>query len=121
MGRTRRRIAGRRLVAAVLLVCLLGAVLAAVGVGSADGQTVSDNADAASSVRIAARKLADGKVEFALQVGADRQWLPPTRNFPYGTATVGRWLYASWYTVGDPTTPLSAGSPAATTGVGPTD
>lgn len=169
VGKTRRRIASRRLVATVLLVCLLGAVLVAVGFGSADAQTVSDNADAASSVRIAARKLengniefglqvaggdlwlprarffsyatvevgrwlraspygmsdgndvrvrarklANGKVEFALQVGADRQWLPPTRNFPYRTATVGRWLYASWYTVGDPTTPLDSSSRPST-------
>ena len=163
MKHTTRRLRGRRLVAAVLLVCLLAGVLAAVGLSSADAQTVSDNADAASSVRIAARKLANGnvefglqvaggdlwlprarffayatvevgrwlgaspygmsdgkdvrirarklangKVEFALQVGADRQWLPPTRNFPYPTAAVGSWLYASTYTVGDPTTPLNA-------------
>ena len=175
MGKTRRRIASRRLVAAALLVCLLGAVLVAVGFGSADAQTVSDNPDAASSVRIAARKLdngniefglqeaggdlwlprarffsyatvevgrwlraspygmsdgndvrirarklANGKVEFALQVGADRQWLPPTRNFPYRTATVGRWLYASWYTVGDRTTPFRTDSTSTTAGA-PTD
>lgn len=166
MGSTTRRIAGRRLVAAVLMVCMLAAVLVAVGLGSADAQSVSDDAEAASSVRMAARRLANGnvefglepnggelwlpqarffayatvevgrwlraspyamsdgndvrirarrlangKVEFALQVGADRQWLPAARNFPYQTARVGRWLYSSTYTVGDPTTPLDAASP----------
>ena len=176
MRKATRRVTSRRLVAAVLLVCLLGAVLVAVGLGSADAQTVSDSADAASSVRIAARKLdngniefglqvaggeiwlpparffayatvdvgrwlraspygmsdgndvrvrarklANGKVEFALQVGADRQWLPAARNFPYDTATVGRWLYASTYTVGDPTTPLDAASPPATGTTAPPD
>jgi len=163
------RLPGRRLIAAAVLVCLLGAALVAVGLGSADAQTVSDTAEAASSVRIAARrlangnvefglrptggelwlpqaryfayatvevdrwlraspygmsdgndvrirarKLANGKVEFGLQVGADRQWRPAARNFPYRTASAGRWLYSSTYTVGDPTVPLDAGpSPRA--------
>jgi len=163
MGKTTTRITDRRLSAAVSLVCLLATGLAAVGLGSADAQTVSDNADAASSVRIAARKLANGniefglspaggdnwlpraryfayatvevgrwlraspygmsdgndvrirarrlaggKVEFGLQVGADRLWRPAARNFPYRTASVGRWLYSSVYTIGDPTVPLNA-------------
>ena len=64
-------------------------------------------------VRIRARKLANGKVEFGLQVGADRQWLPSQRNFPYHTAAVNRWLYASWYTVGEATSPLDENSPSA--------
>lgn len=63
-----------------------------------------------NDVRIRARKLADRKVEFALEVGADRQWLPRARKFPYDTVSVGRWLYSSWYTVGDSTTALDAGS-----------
>ena len=68
-----------------------------------------------NEVRIRARKLVSGKVEFALQVGEGRQWLPPQRLFPYSTATVGRWLYASWYTIGDQTTSL------ATSGAAPTN
>ena len=165
-----------QLAAAVLLVCLLGAVPVAVGVGSADGQTVSETAEAPSSARIAARKLANGNVEFglrvasgdlwlprlrffpyttvevgrwlrsspfgmsdgydvrirarklangtvefALQVGADRQWLPQARIFPYRTATVGRWLFASSYTVGDATAPLDTAPPRRTTVTPPGD
>ncbi|MDE0653771.1 MAG: branched-chain amino acid ABC transporter substrate-binding protein [bacterium] len=169
-------IARRQLVAAVLLVSLLGSVVAAVGTGSAGAQTVGDTAEAPLSVRIAARKLsngnvefglrvaggdlwlprlrffpyatvevdrwlrsspfgmsdgndvrirarklANGKVEFALQVGADRQWLPRARNFPYRTAAVGRWLFASWYTVGDATAPLDTAPPRRTTVTPPGD
>lgn len=72
---------------------------------------MSDGAE----VRIRARKLASGKVEFALQIGESRQWLPSQRLFPYITTTVGQWLYASWYTVGDQTTSLT------TSGAGPTN
>jgi S1-C subfamily serine protease len=71
---------------------------------------MSDGAD----VRIRARKLDNGKVEFALQVGANRQWLPSSRFFPYNTASVGRWLFASWYTVGDATTLLDTSTPPST-------
>lgn len=156
----------QRVLVGALVICLLSSAMAVLG-GSAgvEAQSASDSAAAVSSVRIAARKLAngnlefglelaggsewlprarffpyatvdvgrwlraspygmsdgndvrirarrltDGKVEFALQVGADRQWLPPKRNFPYSTATVGRWLYASWYTVGDATTLLETNS-----------
>ena len=156
----------RRLTAGVLVVCLLGAALVATGHSNpVDAQSAAESASAASSVRIAARKLANGniefglqleggemwlprarffsyptvdvgrwlraspygmsdgidvrirarrldtgKVEFALQVGQDRQWLPSSRLFPYATARVGRWLYASWYSVGDTTTPLDSGT-----------
>ncbi len=57
-------------------------------------------------VRIAARRLADGRVEFGLQQQntdaswADRQ-LPSRRFFP-ATATVGRWLVSSPLTLGAP-------------------
>ena len=61
-----------------------------------------------SEVRIRARRLDSGKVEFALQVGEDRQWRPEARLFPYPTATVGRWLHSSWYTAGDEATPLDS-------------
>lgn len=170
MVKTKRRPCGQPFAAAALILCLLGTGPSSVGLGSAAAQTLSDTTDAASSVRIAARKLdngnvefglqptggavwlpqaryfayptvevgrwlraspygmsdgndvrirarrlANGKVEFALQVGSDRQWLPAARNFPYRTASVGRWLYSSTYTVGDPTTPLDAGSSAPRT------
>lgn len=71
---------------------------------------MSDGVD----VRIRARKLADRKVEFALQVGTDRQWAPRARNFPYDTVAVGSWRYSSWYTIGDSTAALSAGSSSRT-------
>ena len=160
----------QRVLVAALPICLLSSVVAVLGSSAAvDAQSASDSAAAVSSVRIAARKLdngnlefglqlavdthwqprarffsyatvgvgrwlrsspygmsdgndvrvrarklANGKVEFAMQVGADRQWLPPKRTFPYRTATVGRWLYASWYTVGDSTTPLDTGTQSTT-------
>ena len=159
----------------VLLVCLLSSVLVALGGSTAvDAQSASESASAASSVRITARKLANGniefglrlaggeqwvprarffpyatvdvgrwlraspygmsdgvdvrirarkldngKVEFALQRGANRQWLPGSRFFPYNTASVGQWLFASWYTVGDATTPLDT-SARPSTGTPPT-
>ena len=160
----------QRVAVGVLLVCLLGSVLVALGGSAAvDAQSASESASAASSVRITARKLANGniefglrlaggeqwvprarffpyatvdvgrwlraspygmsdgvdvrirarkldngKVEFALQVGANRQWLPSSRFFPYNTASVGQWLFASWYTVGDATTPLDSSAPPST-------
>ena len=64
---------------------------------------------AASSVRIQARLVESGKVEFGLQFDGDEVWLPQARLFPYATATVGRWLYASPYTVA--ATEPSAASP----------
>ena len=60
--------------------------------------------DAASTVRIQARLLDSGKVEFGLQLDGDRVWLPQARLFPYQTAEVGRWLFASPYTLSDGTT-----------------
>ena len=72
-----------------------------------------------NDVRVTARKLASGKVEFALQVGEDRQWLPQARLFPYSTATVRRWLYSSWYTVGDRTAPLADSGTAPTASTTP--
>ena len=76
-------------------------MLVAVGFGSADAQTVSDNPDAASSVRIAARKLDNGNIEFGLQVAGDDLWLPRARFFSYATVEVGRWLRASPYGMSD--------------------
>lgn len=165
----------RRSLVVVLSVCLLSSVLAALA-GAAAAQSVSDRADAASEVRIAARKLANGniefglrlaggdewlprarffpyatvsvgrwllaspygmsdgndvrirarklangKAEFGLQVGESRVWVPRARNFPYETASVGRWLYSSWYTVGDATSPLGGGAASTTPTAPPRD
>lgn len=54
-----------------------------------------DTGGGAVEVRIAARKVADGRVEFALQQRQDASWgqrlLPRSRMFPTAAA-VGRWL-----------------------------
>ena len=54
--------------------------------------------DAGSEVRIGARRLADGRVEFALQPRSGGGWgervLPSSRYFP-ANAAVGRWLSSS--------------------------
>ena len=60
-------------------------------------------ANTEESVRIVARRLADGRVEFALQPQlADNSWgdrmLPSQRFFPT-TARVGRWLQSSPLTI----------------------
>ena len=71
-----------------------------------------------TEVRIEARRLDDGRIEFALRErGADGEWgdriLPTTRYFP--TSSQGRWLRSSSLFVGTgaPTTPVS---PPATSG-----
>ena len=74
---------------------------------SASPYTMSDG----SRVAIAAVKRSSGRVEFALRVGSGRQWLPKARLFPYEAVAVGVWLGSSWYTVGDPTTPLGPSAP----------
>ena len=67
--------------------------------------------DGASEVRISARRLADGRVEFAIQPRAGGGWgervLPSARYFP-GNAAVGRWLNSSPVTVGDAEVRISA-------------
>ena len=55
-----------------------------------------------AEVRITARQLDDGRVEFALQQRVDGEWgerqLPRSRFFP-ADATVGRWLNSSSLTI----------------------
>ena len=96
--RTQRRRATRRaLVAVAALMTVLATVAVAppVGAQSADGGS--------DEVRIVARKLADGRIEFALRQhqGGD-SWgdplLPRARFFP-ADATVGRWLRSSPLTI----------------------
>ena len=78
------------LVGIVFAVTAVGALLAGVALVSA--QTAS------SDLRIAARQLDNGKVEFALQVHDGESWgsrlLPQRRLFP-ADATVGRWLVST--------------------------
>ena len=67
-------------------------------------------ANSAESVRIVARRLADGRVEFALQQQlADNSWgdrmLPTKRLFPT-TARVHRWLQSSPLTITTTTAPV---------------
>ena len=73
----------------VLLLALAGSIALATTRGTAE-------------VRITARQLDDGRVEFALQQRTDGEWgeriLPPSRYFPTN-ATVGRWLNSTPMTV----------------------
>ena len=79
--------------------------LAAAPVAAQDG---GGSGAAASTVRIQARLLESGKVEFGLQLDGEREWLPQARLFPYATAAVGRWLFASPYTVPTTATPTAS-------------
>ena len=68
--------------------------------------TVSAPGAGEAQVRVAARLLADGRMEFAAQQrGADGEWgerlLPRARFFP-ANATVGRWLVSTSLTVSLP-------------------
>ena len=77
--------------------------------------TVSTGAGSAE-VRVAARRLADGRTEFALQQlqttgGWGERLLPRARFFPAGTA-VNRWLASSPLTVAKATRAPAARAPA---------
>ena len=96
----------------VVIAAVVAGVLAMAPLAAQDGEGSSA---AASTVRIQARLLESGKVEFGLQLDGERQWLPQARLFPYATAEVGSWLFASPYTVPatetttpPPTTPTTA-------------
>lgn len=75
-----------------LLAVVLGAI-ASLGVGLAAAQ------NSGTEVRIEARRLADGRIEFALRERGGERILPPARYFP--TSSEGRWLNSSWINVGD--------------------
>lgn len=76
-----------------LLAVLLGAV-AALSIGLVAAQ------NSGVEVRIEARRLDDGRVEFALRERGGERILPRARYFPAETEA-GRWLNASWITVGE--------------------
>lgn len=87
-----------RLFVALLVVGLVGSATAAAATHTTDADGSSE-----VTVRIAARRLADGRIEFALQQRqADGNWgerlLPARRFFPAGAAP-GEWLVSSPVTV----------------------
>ena len=85
----------------VLVVVVVAAGV--VGAAPAVAQDTDGPDVAASTVRIQARLVESGKVEFGLQLDGDRVWLPQARLFPYPTAEIGNWLFASPYTLSDGT------------------
>ena len=85
----------------VLVVVVVAAGV--VGAAPAVAQDTEGSDVAASTVRIQARLVESGKVEFGLQLDGDRVWLPRQRLFPYPTAEIGNWLFASPYTLSDGT------------------
>ena len=84
----------------VVVAALVAGLAVAAPVVAQDGD---GSGAAASTVRIKARLVESGKVEFGLQLDGEREWLPRARLFPYATATVGSWLFASPYTLSDGT------------------
>ena len=94
--------------AAVLLVVLIVSVTPAAAAAQEVGGEAAGEASEVE-VRIVARRLESGRIEFGLQQrGAGGEWgermLPLRRFFPPG-ATVGRWLHSS--TFGIDTTPAT--------------
>ena len=86
--------------------CLAAAcLLAASGVAAVSSAAAGQGAGGDVAVRIVARKVADGRVEFGLQQRqADASWgerMFPTRRFFPTTATVDRWLASSPLTTSD--------------------
>ena len=87
-------------------ICVLAVVVIAAS-ALATVPTMAQDAEAsdgpATTVRIQARKVESGKVEFGLQLDGDGEWLPRAPLFPYRTADVGQWLFASPYIMSDGT------------------
>ena len=75
----------------------VAAALAVVSIGAVAAPAAAQTGD--DAVRVVARKLADGRIEFGIQQrNTDNTWtqrqLPRARFFPT-TATTGRWLNSS--------------------------
>ena len=72
--------------------------------------SVAEAQSGSPEFRISARRLADGRVEFALQTRAGRSWservLPSRRYFP--TSSQGEWLYSSEVVADGATVRISA-------------
>ena len=73
--------------------------LAALALGAPVVAQDAGDPGAAPTVRIAARLVASGDVEFALELDGAQEWSPRQRLFPYEAATVGRWMFSSPYTL----------------------
>ena len=91
-----------------LLIGLAAGIAIGVAVTAIAGaQGTTETAD----VRITARLLENGKVEFGLQQQEGGGWgeiiLPRVNKFPYARATVDRWLYSSPVAVTATTAPSS--------------
>ncbi len=91
----------RRICKASLVLVAIGALLALLGTAVVSSAATGQQAD--DAVRIVARKLANGRIEFGLQQRhTDNSWgdrqLPRVRFFPT-TARVDRWLASSPLTV----------------------
>ena len=106
-----------------IIVAMLAIVIAAAAIGVVAATTNRVEKD----VRITARLLENGKVEFGLQERTDGgDWsetlLPRVNKFPYASATVDRWLFSSpvaltpveFETVPQETDPAPAVTPAST-------
>ncbi len=98
-------VAGALLVAAVIAVgggVARGPLAPGDGVALAQVSATGDAEVASIEVRVAARRLADGRTEFALQERNDDGWaarrLPTSRFFP-ANAEVGHWLSSSALTI----------------------
>ena len=82
-------------ITATIIVAMLAVLIAVAAIGVVAATTSRVEKD----VRITARLLENGKVEFGIQERTDAgDWsdmlLPPKNKFPYATATVDRWLFS---------------------------
>ena len=83
-------------ITATIIVAMLAVLIAVAAIGVVAATTSRVEKD----VRITARLLENGKVEFGLQERTDGgDWsgtlLPSVNKFPYANATVDRWLFSS--------------------------
>lgn len=83
-------------ITATIIVAMLAVLIAVAVIGVVAATTSRVEKD----VRITARLLENGKVEFGLQERTDGgEWsetlLPRVNKFPYATAAVDRWLFSS--------------------------
>ncbi len=96
----------------IIAAVVLAAVFILDTIAAQSSQTIS------TDVRITARLLENGKVEFGLQQRVGDGWgetiLPRVNKFPYATATVDRWLFSSSVQV-NVEAPIPEQEPSATT------
>ena len=98
---------------------IMGGLLALV-VLAGGAALVNAHGGGGHEVRIEARRLDDGRIEFALRERGGERILPPARYFPAETEA-GRWLNASWITVGagDEFMPTPAATPTPSAAIWP--